>query len=69
MADYIRKDAIGKANALLGFAFLVGEILSMGVLFNVTKNMSAEVGFALVALVGSCCSTIFLCLIKEPQLR
>ena len=69
MADYIRKDAIGKANALIGFAFLVGEILSMGVLFNVTKSMSAEVGFSLVAIVGSGLSTIFLCLIKEPQLR
>ena len=69
LADYIRKDAIGKANAIIGFAFLVGEILSMGVLFNVTKGMSAEVGFAIVAMVGIGCSTQFLCLVKEPQIR
>ena len=66
LADYIRKDAIGKAGSLIGFAFLVGEVLSMGILFNLTKDLQPELAFALVALIGAGCSTLFLCLIKDP---
>ena len=42
IADYIMKEAIGKGAALTGIGFIIGEILSMGVLFNVTKPMTAN---------------------------
>ena len=69
LADYVHKDAIGKAAALVGLGFVVGEVLAMGVLFNVTKNMSAYMAFLTVAIVGACCSTLFIILVKEPKLR
>ena len=69
LADYIHKDAIGKAAALVGLGFVVGEVLAMGILFNVTRNFSAYNAFMTVAIVGACCSLLFLCLVKEPKLR
>ena len=36
VADYIHKDSIGKAASLIGVGYVIGEVLSMGVLFRVT---------------------------------
>ena len=69
LADYVHKDAIGKAATVVGLGFVIGEVLSMGILFNVTKPFRAETAFLIVAAIGACCSTLFLCLIKEPKLR
>ena len=69
LADYIHKDAIGKAAAFIGLGFVIGEVLSMGILFNVTKNMSAYDSFLTAAGSGAFCSLGFLLLVKEPQLR
>ena len=40
LADYIHKDAIGKAAALIGLGYVVGEVIAMAVLFKVTQPMS-----------------------------
>ena len=69
LADYVHKDAIGKAAALVGLGFVIGEVLSMGILFNVTASMDANWAFLTVAGVGLCFSSFFLILVKEPQLR
>lgn len=69
LADYVHKDAIGKAAALVGLGFVIGEVLAMGVLFNVTKDMSAYMAFMTVSIVGACCSTLFIIIVKEPKLR
>ena len=36
LADYIHKEAIGKAASLVGLGFICGEVVSMAVLFKVT---------------------------------
>ena len=69
LADYIHKDAIGKAAALIGVGYVIGEVLAMAVLFNVTKDLSPYMAFLTTAIVGAVCSSLFLCLVKEPQLR
>ena len=69
LADYVHKDSIGKAATLVGVGFIVGEVLSMAVLFPITKNMSRYNAFLTVAIVGAACSIMFLFLVKEPQLR
>ena len=69
LADYVHKDAIGKAAALVGLGFVIGEVLSMGILFNVTSSLDAGWAFLTVAGVGLGFSSAFLCLVKEPQLR
>lgn len=67
--DYIHKDSIGKAAVLVGIGFIVGEVISMGLLFNVTKPMTAYNAFLTAAALGAVCSCLFLFLVKEPQLR
>ena len=69
LADYVHKDAIGKAAALIGLGYVIGEVIAMAILFNVTKPMSEYNAWMTVAIVGAVCSTFFLFLVKEPQLR
>ena len=69
LADYVQSDALGKGAALIGIGFILGEILSMGVLFNITKHMNAYDAFMVVAIIGFCCASMFLLIVKEPLLR
>ena len=69
LADYIHKTAIGKAATLVGLGFIVGEVLSMAVLFKVTKNLEPPMAFGIVAIVGAVFSCLFLFLVTEPKLR
>jgi MFS family permease len=69
LADYIHKDAIGKAAALIGLGYVVGEVIAMAILFPVTKKMNEYNAFLTVAIVGAACSIFFIFLVKEPQLR
>ena len=69
LADYIHKDALGKASALIGMGFVVGEVLAMGILFKITESMSHNAAFLVVAVVGVGVASVFLFIVKEPQLR
>ena len=69
LADYIHKDALGKASALIGIGFVLGEVMSMGILFKVTSSMSHNNAFLTVALVSLAFACVFLVIVKEPQLR
>ena len=69
VADYLAREAIGKGAALIGIGFIVGEILSMGVLFNVTKSMEPNTAFLTVAIIGNVIALTFLFIVKEPVLR
>ena len=66
LADYVHKDAIGIGAALIGLGFIVGEVLSMAILFPLTDNLSREYAFMTVAIVGAASSFVFLFLVKEP---
>ena len=66
LADYIHKEAIGKAASLVGLGFILGEVVSMAVLFKVTEDLEAPLAFGVVAIVGVCLSCLFLILVKEP---
>lgn len=66
LADYIHKDAIGKAAAFVGLGFVIGEVLSMGILFNLTSDMDPYHAFLTAAASGAFCSLGFLFLVKEP---
>lgn len=69
IGDYLMKESIGKGAALMGIGFILGEIFSMGVLFNVTKHMSPDMAFMTVSIIGGCIAILFLFIVKEPQLR
>jgi MFS family permease len=69
IGDYLPKESIGKGAALVGVGFIIGEILSMGVLFNVTKEMTPNEAFLTVAIIGVVVAFLFLFIVREPLLR
>ena len=60
---------MGKASALIGIGYILGEVLSMGILFRITAGMSHYIAFSVASVVGGVFSTFFLCLVKEPDLK
>lgn len=48
---------------------VLGEVIAMGLLFNMTKEWSPYVAFFLVGCCGIVLSFLFLVLVKEPVLR
>lgn len=48
---------------------VLGEVLSMGILFRLTSDMVPWLAFATCGCVGLTFSFCFLFMIKEPQLR
>lgn len=69
IADYLPKESLGKGAALVGVGFIIGEILSMGILFNITKEMSPNDAFMTVAIIGNVIAFGFLFIVREPLLR
>ena len=69
VADYIHKEAIGKAAAFVGIGFIIGEVLSMGVLFRLTQDFTPQIAFIVVSIVGAIFSFIFIFVVREPKLR
>jgi MFS family permease len=68
-ADYIHKDSVGKGVAMQGIGVVIGEVISMGILFRVTANFEPWLAFATVGAVGLVISFFFLFMVKEPKLR
>jgi len=67
--DYLPKESVGLGTALVGVGYMLGEVLSMGVLFNVTKDMTPNKAFLIVAIIGNVFALIFLFIVREPLLR
>ena len=69
IADYVKKNSRGKAIALSGVGMVMGEVFSMGILFNITKNMNFFDAFAIASGVIFLFSIFFFWAIKEPDLQ
>jgi len=69
VADYFKKDSIGKAHILGYIGFVLGEVISVGLLFRITDHMKATDSFFIVGLFTILFSSIFLCTIREPRIR
>ena len=69
VADYIHKEAIGKGATFQAIGFILGEVVSMGVLFTATEKMNPYMSFLTAALTAGTLTFTFLCLVKEPKLR
>jgi len=67
IADYVHKKSQGKAVALLGVGVVAGEMFSMGILFNFTKDMDFRKAFAVAAAVIAVLAVFFLLTIKDPN--
>jgi MFS family permease len=68
-ADYIHREAIGMGTSMQGIGLVIGEVISMGVLFRLTVDMDPVYGFAIAGGLGLFFSFCFLFIVKEPQLR
>lgn len=64
--DYIHKEHIGKGVAMQGCGIVIGEVLSMGILFRVTADFRPWLAFATCGCVGVLFSFFFLIMVKEP---
>lgn len=69
IADYVVKSSRGKAIALNGVGFVLGEILSMGVLFNLTKSLSFYNAFAVASILIFGFSIWFLISVKDIDMK
>lgn len=67
VADYVKRKSRGKAIALAGVGIVLGEVFSMGILFNMTKTMSYYDAFAIASSIIFVFSIFFLYSLKEPD--
>ena len=65
--DYVKRNSRGAAIAIQGVGLVFGEVLSMGVLFNLTKNMSYFSAFAIAGSLVLAFSIFFYFAIKDPD--
>lgn len=68
VADYVHRKSRGRAVALLGMGLVLGEVTSMGVLFNLTKSMNFYSAFTVAALVVAGFAAFFLIAVRDPDL-
>jgi len=67
IADYVKRSSRGKTVALAGVGIVLGEVFSMGILFNMTKSMNYYDAFAITASIIFAFSMFFLYSVKEPD--
>ena len=67
--DYVRRSSRGKAVALQGIGLVIGEVLAMGVLFNLTKHLSYKEAFSIASGLILFFSIVLLCGVKDPDIK
>jgi MFS family permease len=67
IADYVKRTSRGKAIALAGVGIILGEVFSMGILFNLTKSMNYYDAFAIAASLIFMFALFFMFSLKEPD--
>lgn len=67
--DYVKRSSRGRAIALNGIGFVIGEVFSMGVLFNLTKQMNYNDAFMIAASLILAFSIFFLFSVKDPDME
>lgn len=68
IADYVKRNSRGKAIALSGLGIVLGEVFSMGVIFNMTKSMNYFDAFTITAAIIFVFSLFFLYAVEDPKL-
>ena len=67
--DYIHKRSRGKAIALLGVGNVLGDVITLGVIFNLTKEMNFYEAFEVVSVIIAALGVYFLLAIKDPDIE
>lgn len=66
-ADYIDKSAIARGNSINSIGAILGEVLSMGVLFRVTANMNEKSAFGVAAGVGLFSTILIYMMVQDKK--
>ena len=69
VADYVHAKSRGRAIALSGVGLVLGEVCAMGVLFNLTKDMTFYDAFGVAALAIGGFAIFCLVAIADPDLN
>ena len=67
--DYVKRSSRGRAIALNGIGFVIGEVFSMGVLFNLTKSMNYKDAFLIAAGLILFFALFLLIAVKDPDMN
>ena len=67
--DYVKRSSRGRAIALNGIGFVIGEVFSMGVLFNLTKSMDYRQAFLIAAGIIFAFAVFLLISVKDPDMN
>ena len=63
----MQQDAIGRGTSINGLGLIIGEVLSMGVLFRFTADMSEKMAFAVATAAVIFLTLVVTAMIKEPE--
>jgi MFS family permease len=66
--DYVKAKSRGKAVALAGVGIVIGEILGLGVIFNLIKDLEYSVAFGIVAFLVVLFGVFFWVATKDPDI-
>ena len=67
--DYVRKNSRGKAIALNGLGQVFGEVVAMGVLLNLSKEMTYEAAFGMTGAIIFGCSIYLYIFVENPNFK
>lgn len=67
--DYIKRDSRGKAIAVCGIGLVLGEVFSIGVLFNQTKTMTYYNAFLVAGAVVALFGIFLFFVVKDPNMK
>ena len=67
--DYVRKNSRGKAIALNGLGQVFGEVVAMGVLLNLSKDMTYEAAFGMTGAIIFGCSIYLYIFVENPNFK
>lgn len=67
--DYVKKESRGTAVSFNSLAVVLGEIISIGVLFQFTKNLDFKIAFAIAGASILVQGVIAQILLKEPDMQ
>lgn len=65
--DYVKNKSKGKAIALNGLGYVLGEVFAIGVLFNYTKSMNFYDAFLVAGGLFAFFGMLLLCTVKDPS--
>lgn len=67
--DYIKRNSRGKAIAVNGIGFVLGEVFSIGVLFSLTKSMTYYNAFLVAGGVVAFLGVFLFMVVRDPNLK